>query len=376
VTASTINRGLTNGGYTVNAYVIGWSQSAGVPNQYTRHTTLSQIIDIKDASGNLVPGEFLQFTEAVAPTANEAFQKMPSIAFNSVPTLKTFTLSKTVAQLGKESFSPVVATGREGVITIDSGSFYFAFGDISVDDEKIGFEELTDTTKLDSFESQQKHFESKPFVLNDNSRFYYGVQYGFTDSIACLDVLDENDFIKFKIELVDNNSQEVIGTYDNVTYDKANVYQYQNIAYQVNTSGIGTKKIKLRLKIEASRYTAIALSNKFADISAIGLDKKNIRRNIIGYQGINTIINYELSQNFPNPFNPVTTISYALPQDGMVTLKIYDALGREVGTLVNEFKKSGRYTTSFNATRLSSGVYIYKLVSGKYSATKKMILVK
>jgi hypothetical protein len=88
------------------------------------------------------------------------------------------------------------------------------------------------------------------------------------------------------------------------------------------------------------------------------------------------VTDYALDQNYPNPFNPVTTISYALPQDGLVLLKIYDALGREVSTLVNEFKQTGRYAATLDASKLSSGVYLYKLTSGKYSATKKMMLVK
>jgi len=87
-------------------------------------------------------------------------------------------------------------------------------------------------------------------------------------------------------------------------------------------------------------------------------------------------LQFHIYQNYPNPFNPTTTITYALPQDGLTILKVYDALGREVAELVNAFKQTGRYTASFDASRLSSGVYIYKLMSGKYIASKKMMLVK
>ncbi len=80
---------------------------------------------------------------------------------------------------------------------------------------------------------------------------------------------------------------------------------------------------------------------------------------------------------FPNPFNPVTTITYDLPNSGFVTLKVYDMLGREVKTLVNEFKTAGSYLVSFNASDLSSGVYFYSLnVNGKQIAVKRMALVK
>ena len=88
------------------------------------------------------------------------------------------------------------------------------------------------------------------------------------------------------------------------------------------------------------------------------------------------VTKYAASQNFPNPFNPTTTISYALPNEGMATLKVYDILGREVATLVNEYKTVGSYNVTFDATKLSSGIYIYKLQSGNFTSVKKMQLVK
>ena len=85
---------------------------------------------------------------------------------------------------------------------------------------------------------------------------------------------------------------------------------------------------------------------------------------------------FYLNQNYPNPFNPSTTIRYQIPEDGMVTLKVYDILGREVKTLVNDFKTKGRYEVTFNADALVSGLYIYEITSGSYKASKKMTLIK
>ena len=85
---------------------------------------------------------------------------------------------------------------------------------------------------------------------------------------------------------------------------------------------------------------------------------------------------YELSQNYPNPFNPVTKINFALPKQGFVTLKIYDVLGREVKTLVNEIKSAGQYSVDFNASEFSSGVYFYKLETNGFSNIKRMMLIK
>ena len=83
-----------------------------------------------------------------------------------------------------------------------------------------------------------------------------------------------------------------------------------------------------------------------------------------------------MEQNYPNPFNPVTTISYYLPQEEFVILKVYDILGREVATLVNEEKHAGNYKVVFNGNNLSSGVYFYRLQAGSFVSTKKIILMK
>jgi len=83
-----------------------------------------------------------------------------------------------------------------------------------------------------------------------------------------------------------------------------------------------------------------------------------------------------LAQNYPNPFNPTTTIKYQLPVSSNVTLKIYDVLGNEVATLLNEEKEAGTYEVMFEASNYSSGVYIYRLQAGFFVETKKMVLLR
>jgi hypothetical protein len=85
---------------------------------------------------------------------------------------------------------------------------------------------------------------------------------------------------------------------------------------------------------------------------------------------------YNLSQNYPNPFNPVTKISFDIPKNGLVTLKIYDVLGKEVKSLVNEVKSAGKYIVDFDGTSFSSGTYFYRLESNGFVSTKKMLLIK
>jgi hypothetical protein len=85
---------------------------------------------------------------------------------------------------------------------------------------------------------------------------------------------------------------------------------------------------------------------------------------------------YALHQNYPNPFNPLTTISFSLPEQEKVTLRIYDVLGREVATLIDDTLQPGEYRTQFDASGVSSGVYFYRLIAGGYVSTKKMSVVK
>jgi hypothetical protein len=85
---------------------------------------------------------------------------------------------------------------------------------------------------------------------------------------------------------------------------------------------------------------------------------------------------FALGQNYPNPFNPSSVIGYSLPVNGLVTLKVYDVIGREVSTLVNETKDAGSYKVTFNASKLASGVYFYRMQAGNYISMKKLLLLK
>jgi hypothetical protein len=108
------------------------------------------------------------------------------------------------------------------------------------------------------------------------------------------------------------------------------------------------------------------------------LDDVNIYYIPVGVKPIETEVpkKYNLSQNYPNPFNPTTNIKFDLPKSSLVKLTIYDALGREIETLVNEKLKEGSYQVNWNASQYPSGVYFYRLLAGDFSDTKKMVLIK
>ena len=85
---------------------------------------------------------------------------------------------------------------------------------------------------------------------------------------------------------------------------------------------------------------------------------------------------YSLSQNYPNPFNPTTNINFSIPKDGLVELVVFDVLGKEVAALLNKEQTAGNYQVTFDASKLTSGVYFYKITSGDFSDVKKMLLIK
>ncbi len=118
------------------------------------------------------------------------------------------------------------------------------------------------------------------------------------------------------------------------------------------------------LGTRTAEYASIQNALDGATLVSAGHDRANV-------PGI-----FRLDQNYPNPFNPTTTITYELPQAAHVRLTVCDILGREVQTLVNEMKQPGRYETTFNASKLASGVYFYRLRAGDYMSTKKLILLR
>ncbi|MGA7721981.1 MAG: T9SS type A sorting domain-containing protein [Ignavibacteriaceae bacterium] len=122
---------------------------------------------------------------------------------------------------------------------------------------------------------------------------------------------------------------------------------------------------------------ALWLANQKAIMSHI-LSENTAQMSITGVTKSNNKIPYSfaLSQNYPNPFNPTTMIQYSIAKSGPVTLKVYNVIGQVVATLVNQQQQAGNYTVNFNANRLASGIYMYRIESGSFSSTKKMTYLK
>jgi hypothetical protein len=120
------------------------------------------------------------------------------------------------------------------------------------------------------------------------------------------------------------------------------------------------------------------VNDNINDGDVIGLDLISLKSNTVGINQNGTEIpeSYNLSQNYPNPFNPSTKIDFSLPKSGNVKLAVYDMIGNEVAVLTNGQLPAGNYSADFNAAKLASGVYFYKLITDEFTSTKKMMLVK
>ncbi len=132
---------------------------------------------------------------------------------------------------------------------------------------------------------------------------------------------------------------------------------------------------------ERPRALAFSPDGKIAYLGSFGVAGADFIQKVVqGPVSVKEIaelpVGYDLSQNYPNPFNPTTNIKFSIPEEGFVSLKVYNTLGQEVATLLNEFKSAGTYQVDFNASKLSSGMYMYTLNAGKFVISKKMLLMK
>ncbi|GBD87548.1 hypothetical protein BMS3Abin03_01482 [bacterium BMS3Abin03] len=344
-------------------YALAWSEVSGstVTNKYVRYHETPTVI--RTLSTN---GKHIQINNSTD------YNDMYVNSFQNTTSPYSFDLSESLSGGLSKDNSLAINQGREGVVIKDNAEFYFAIGDIILEGENINFVELDDTLTIDGQEMLNDYLLSLPFSVNDNSSLTYGVQYGIVDSALAVNALSDGSTINFKVQLIDEQTGEVLGLFDNITYSQDNVFQYNNIGYQLDLTGIGNRTVRLKLVVYTESECDYSLSKRFADEAILG--KAGYKQ--VKYQGSLAVTDYAIEQNYPNPFNPSTTIKYQLPQNGLVTLKIYDILGKEIATLVNSEQQSGRYEVNFNATNLASGVYLYRIKVNDYVAVKKMLLLK
>jgi hypothetical protein len=230
------------------------------------------------------------------------------------------------------------------------------------------------------------HIEQKKDGLRNPSSDWTKLSNAIANSVA-LDALP--------VELTSFTAQQ---KKSNVTLFFQTATEINNYGFEIERSTLSNKPLAKRLQLNAYSWIRIGFleghgnSNSpkqytFEDknppagklqyrLKQIDFDGKYEYSKIIEVD-VTGPASYQLMQNYPNPFNPVTTISYQIPQYEFVTLKIFDLLGKEIATLVNEYKPAGNYTTLFKLDpSLASGMYFYQLTAGSFVDTKKLIILK
>jgi Secretion system C-terminal sorting domain len=239
----------------------------------------------------------------------------------------------------------------------------------------------------DTLINNKLYFKLKNFTLKSISYDYYRI-----DSVNCkiFIFLSDSDFTYYDFSandvgdtvLFDSNNGYIAGWYleDKSSFNKLGInsdsYLYNDIlnasGYQLNTF---VKDIGLYKEEGGEVLYSLSVLKGFVKDGIVYGDTTLVGIN----DGKNNIpAEFPLSQNYPNPFNPTTKINFQIEKSGLVSLKVYDILGREVASIINEEKHIGEYEIKFDASKynLPSGVYFYKLQAGSYIQTKKMILLK
>jgi len=179
-------------------------------------------------------------------------------------------------------------------------------------------------------------------------------------------------------EILEGGSNyEILWSSNDVEYVKLEYSINNGVNWNLITDSIGSTGIYL-WSVPNVLTTQARIKISDVNISSIyDISDEPFRINyIVGVKEDDAVETFNLEQNFPNPFNPMTTVKYQIPEKSLVTVKVYDVLGNEIETLVNEGKKSGSYEITWYAEGLPSGVYFYQLKAGSYIETKKMLLMK
>jgi len=249
--------------------------------------------------------------------------------------------------------------------------FYFLAGDISVNGNPVNFIEFPDTASISSLEEMNSCLVTEPFSVSRNSLFTFSLKGGIPDS-ADVNYLLSGGWIRFKVQLIDNSTNTLLGEFSSKEYNTENYEISFGGSYKVNPNNLDNRTVRLKLQFSTNIEASYAVADIISDQPLL----QKMAFEEMKFVGDRVVTENSLFQNYPNPFNPMTSINYQIPKDGKVNLKLYDILGNEVKTLVDEYKTTGRYTVEFDGNNLASGIYIYRIQAGEDTASRKMTLIK
>ena len=269
----------------------------------------------------------------------------------------------------------------EATIERDNTTYSLTLGPIIASNTTYGFEDDTPPQTVHNPVEFNETMISAVFSLSDNDTLLIGANGKYTTADS------EFQPLKYHVDLVNASTMEI---HRELFRDTINIEDSVGIeflrGYIINNISNGTDQFYVQMVVDSvdAEDGDYGMTGEYADDTPPEGDAPmNYKTKIFFENSSNSLSsgnqipkNYELAQNYPNPFNPVTKISFALPTQGFVSLKIYDITGREIKTLVNEIKQAGYYTVNFNSSNLSSGVYFYRIQSGDFVQTKRMVILK
>jgi len=362
-----------------SGYYIIWNEINDNSIKFTDNTTLSNIYNLNTT------GKAVQLSNG----ANK--NNMYALVFNNQTQPYFFKTSPSIGSmygLQKSILASNPIVGRGGVVLKDSVGFYFSVENISIDNQPVDFVEISDTKTLNNSDQLNEYLLSQPFTLSGNWGLNFAIAYG-TTSTNENKILENKNTVSYSLDLIDANSSQVLTNIKKIVFDKNNLPSIEAQAFQLSSGKLtSSKTVQLKLTVQNNFDGQCLLTKSYSDIKSDVLAKSNTIE--INDENISNIKDYVLWQNNPNPFNPSTKISWQSPVGSHQTLKIYDILGNEVATLVDEYREAGRYEINFDASNpdgsgqaLASGVYIYriaihsdKIQAGSFVNSKKMILLK
>ena len=225
----------------------------------------------------------------------------------------------------------------------------------------------TQTGKIEWTFGTSAPIESTPAISNTGI-VYFGNDAGEVYAIDSASNVHwyYDDSTSIKAPLLYNNGTLYVGTLGE-----------RLIAFYDNADSLFTQNLSLNKskKINSFSYNPPIWGTFQGNNQRTGVPNGKLLTSIAKSQ-TNLPKEFSLSQNYPNPFNPSTIIRYSIPKSSLVSIKVYDVLGRVITTLVNEEKNSGNYQVEFNASKLSSGFYLYRIQAGDFISVKKMLLIK
>jgi hypothetical protein len=287
------------------------------------------------------------------------------------------------------------STNSTTQVTIDADIWFSGIS--SVKHTSFTYPFSIDTMNTLKVISSMLGFEKLKGMFINNSTDTAGIvsqalNYNLLCDYTGLIALEPNDTIHFMINPFDESmlsvkmeSLSANQNHNNVIISWSTSSEINNLGFDIERKVNNSVYIKIGF-IQGKGTTTVKQSYSFTDNNLASgsytyrIKQIDVNGSVHYLKEINVEVGmpsiFSLEQNYPNPFNPATTIKYQLPKAGFVTLKIYDILGREVAILVKENQNVGRYSVDFNASKLSSGVYIYELRTRDFNSCKKMILTK